>query len=195
MKNFATIIAIGALFVVLFGVVVIRLICYLIVKSKVLHNNANLLPIDTSKDIKGAFFIDLRIRRLEVKIENSSKKAQVSSKDLIKTKENQDELNDLYKIQKNMITERLARKVSRNEKEVAKMQAQIDKYEALKAKYENKPNYSAKIVNKQAEIVSYQKMLVAQAESNFSDKKQGQNIQAIQIEKKVAFLGKAILIF
>ncbi|WP_027063203.1 protein translocase SecDF, variant type [Mesoplasma seiffertii] len=195
MKNFATITAIGALFVILFGVVVMRIICYFLVKSRLLHDNANLLPIDTSKEIKGSFFTDLRIRHLEVKIANNAKKREVSSRDLIKTKANQDQLNRLYKIQKEMIADRLAKKALRSQKEIDKVQIQIDKIEALKAKYENKPTQSVKANNKQAELVSYQQMIVSQSETNFTDKKQAQNIQAIQIEKKVASLGKIISIF
>ncbi|AUF83610.1 hypothetical protein CXP39_02235 [Mesoplasma syrphidae] len=195
MKNFATITGIGALFVILFGVIIMRVICYLLVKSRLLHENANLLPIDTSKEVQGSFFIDLKIRYLEVKIQNASKKIEVSSKDLIRTKENQDELNRLYEIQKEMINDRLAKKVARNQKEIDKIQHQINKIESSKAKYESKPNQSVKANNKKLELSNYQGMLIEQSESNFADKKQSQNIQAIQIEKKVAYFGKLISIF
>lgn len=100
LKNFATIASLGLLLVFVLAIVFFRILIYFLVRTNIFKKHDWLLPIDTSFEFKGSFLIQYLIETKQAKLDTFHNQQKLSSKELIKIKQLDEEIKKLIIKQK-----------------------------------------------------------------------------------------------
>lgn len=127
LKNFATILTLGILITFVFGVVIFRLLIFIVMKSPVFKKSPELLPLDTSLGYEGSFWKSNLIRHYSNSLEKMSKKNQLTTKELLKVKKWEEKIQELTLKNKKIIQQK-------QEKQLKKQTRIFDHYQEKRQK-------------------------------------------------------------
>lgn len=133
LKNLATISVINILIVILFVILGLRLLTWIVLKSKLFTKYPWLLPLNTLKNSQSTWFNDLMLSLYSSRIENLNSKLKLTTKDLIKLKKIKDKYNFYLNKQQQIIKSK-----KEETKEYKKIQAKLDLLNKRLLKFENK---------------------------------------------------------
>lgn len=131
LKNFATILTMGIIFVFLFEIVVLRLLVYFTARTSIFKKAPWLLPLDTSLNYRGRFATHYLIEFHRSHLDGYSQRSHLSTRDLIQIKKGQERIKALESKNQTFI----ARKSSVYE---AKRKQKLDRWILREANYQQK---------------------------------------------------------
>ncbi|ATZ17951.1 protein translocase SecDF, variant type [Mesoplasma melaleucae] len=130
LKNFATVSTVSTAIILILIIVVFRLIIYITVKLEIFKKHPLWLPIDT-KDIKSGVAIreKIKLSKLEYQLNVLTNKDKVSSKELLKIKKINDEIESLKQKIEKLENEYQLKQVNKNKAKAIKLNEKIEKLE------------------------------------------------------------------
>ncbi|PPE05189.1 protein translocase SecDF, variant type [Williamsoniiplasma lucivorax] len=196
LKNFATITALGIFFVFIFGIIVLRLMIYLTTKTRMLNKHPWMLPIDTSVEYQGSFFFHNLIEYKEEKLDAYALKNQLNSKQLVKIKKLQDQIEKLKIKNTKIHQKKLARIEKHNQQQLKKIAKNVKSWKLKLTKLEKKKNFFARYnFNHLTKKIQYVSHLSDEIKAIGNDEKKIKENRIVKLENKSKKIGILTLIF
>ncbi|CBV67045.1 Membrane protein, putative [Mycoplasma leachii 99/014/6] len=165
LKNLATISVINILIVILFVILGLRLLTWIVLKSKLFTKYPWLLPLNTLKNSQSTWFNDLMLSLYSSRIENLNSKLKLTTKDLIKLKKIKDKYNFYLNKQQQIIKSKKENQLKKDQVKLESVNNYLLKLEEKREKLTTKDLIKLKKIkdkynfylNKQQQIIKSKK--------------------------------------
>ncbi|WP_236607866.1 protein translocase SecDF, variant type [Mycoplasma putrefaciens] len=191
LKGLATIGVISTLFVIVFGILGLRLLTWLTIKDKTFIKHPWLLPLNTQTNSESNIINDFKLSYYAFKIENINAKTKLTSKDLAKLKQAKDKYDFYKQREAEIIQAKKAKQLAKDSQKIIKLNTKIEK---LNKSLDTRSSFSAYKKSRIKDLNTNRDFILAKLNTQTS-KEELDNLKNKTNQRKIFNINKIFTIF